>query len=225
MKGKARLQPAPPSGRTCVSPLPVFPDAELKKCLYAMFSQFGRIMDVVCLKTLKLRGQAWVVFTDAGAATNAMRTMQGFPFFDKPIVSGWLPLAAGTAAACPPPTGTAPPVAHRPTHPPTTTQPFHACAFSYSADNVRQDKVGRRGQGGRHLQGGQEATGKGCCRNKGCDGGSSTFGWRPGLVARGCLWACEPLDSFALPFAGAQMLEQSASQGKQSGRRRDLRQR
>mmetsp|Transcript_22967 Transcript_22967/g.58717 ORF Transcript_22967/g.58717 Transcript_22967/m.58717 type:complete len:218 (-) Transcript_22967:271-924(-) len=61
------------------------PKEELKKCMYAMFSQFGKIIDVVALKTLRLRGQAWVVFTDTAAATNALRTMQGFPFFDKPI--------------------------------------------------------------------------------------------------------------------------------------------
>lgn len=58
---------------------------ELKKCIYAMFSQFGKIIDVVALKTLRLRGQAWVVFTDVSAATNALRTMQAFPFFEKPI--------------------------------------------------------------------------------------------------------------------------------------------
>lgn len=53
-----------------------------------MFSQFGKIVDVVALKTLRLRGQAWIVFSDVAAATNAKNTMQGFPFFDKPIVSG-----------------------------------------------------------------------------------------------------------------------------------------
>jgi len=58
---------------------------ELKKCLYSMFSQFGRILDVVCLKTIRLRGQAWIVFTDAASATNALKSMQGFLFFDKPI--------------------------------------------------------------------------------------------------------------------------------------------
>lgn len=58
---------------------------ELRKSLYEMFSQFGRVIDVVCLKTLRLRGQAWVVFTDAASATNALRTMQGFPFFEKPM--------------------------------------------------------------------------------------------------------------------------------------------
>lgn len=58
---------------------------ELKKCMYALFSQFGKILDVVALKTFRLRGQSWIVFSDVAAATNALRTMQGFAFFDKPI--------------------------------------------------------------------------------------------------------------------------------------------
>ena len=60
---------------------------ELKKSLYAIFSQFGDILDIVALKTLKMRGQAFVVFRDIGSATNALRSMQGFPFYDKPMVS------------------------------------------------------------------------------------------------------------------------------------------
>lgn len=62
--------------------------------MYAMFSQFGKILDVVALKTLRMRGQAWVVFSDVAAATNAKNTMQGFPFFDKPIVSAGRTTAA-----------------------------------------------------------------------------------------------------------------------------------
>eukprot|EP00128_Syssomonas_multiformis_P015200 Colp12_sorted_trinity150504_noHs@12779 len=58
---------------------------ELKKALYAMFAQFGPILDIVALKTVKMRGQAFVVFQDVASATNAMRSMQGFPFFEKPI--------------------------------------------------------------------------------------------------------------------------------------------
>jgi len=58
---------------------------ELKKSLYAIFSQFGPIMDIVALKTLKLRGQAWVIFKEINSATNALRSMQGFPFYDKPM--------------------------------------------------------------------------------------------------------------------------------------------
>ncbi|GLJ38478.1 hypothetical protein SUGI_0784010 [Cryptomeria japonica] len=58
---------------------------ELKKSLYAAFSQFGRIVDIVALKTMKLRGQAFIVFDEVTAASNALRQMQGFPFYDKPM--------------------------------------------------------------------------------------------------------------------------------------------
>ena len=60
---------------------------ELKKSLYAIFSQFGQILDIVAMKTLKTRGQAFVIFKEINSATNAMRSMQGFPFYDKPMVS------------------------------------------------------------------------------------------------------------------------------------------
>ncbi|KAK6145222.1 hypothetical protein DH2020_022042 [Rehmannia glutinosa] len=58
---------------------------ELKRSLYALFSQYGRILDIVALKTAKLRGQAWVVFSEVPAASNAVRQMQNFPFYDKPM--------------------------------------------------------------------------------------------------------------------------------------------
>ncbi|KXJ17619.1 U1 small nuclear ribonucleoprotein A [Exaiptasia diaphana] len=58
---------------------------ELKKSLYAIFSQFGAIIDIVALKTFKMRGQAFVVFRDLPSASNALRSMQGFPFYDKPM--------------------------------------------------------------------------------------------------------------------------------------------
>ncbi|KAK3022957.1 hypothetical protein RJ639_046775 [Escallonia herrerae] len=58
---------------------------ELKRSLYALFSQYGRILDIVALKTPKLRGQAWVVFSEVTAASNAVRQMQNFPFYDKPM--------------------------------------------------------------------------------------------------------------------------------------------
>ncbi|CAB3993417.1 U1 small nuclear ribonucleo A, partial [Paramuricea clavata] len=58
---------------------------ELKKSLYAIFSQFGNILDIVAMKTLKMRGQAFVAFADIASATNALRSMQGFPFYDKPM--------------------------------------------------------------------------------------------------------------------------------------------
>ncbi|XP_067940706.1 U1 small nuclear ribonucleoprotein A-like [Watersipora subatra] len=58
---------------------------ELKKSLYAIFSQFGQILDIVALKTLKMRGQAFVIFKEINSATKALQSMQGFPFYDKPM--------------------------------------------------------------------------------------------------------------------------------------------
>ncbi|PON65882.1 U1 small nuclear ribonucleoprotein A/U2 small nuclear ribonucleoprotein B'' [Parasponia andersonii] len=58
---------------------------ELKKSLNAVFSQFGKILEVLAFKTLKHKGQAWVVFQDVSSANNALRQMQGFPFYDKPM--------------------------------------------------------------------------------------------------------------------------------------------
>ncbi|XP_010914477.1 U1 small nuclear ribonucleoprotein A isoform X2 [Elaeis guineensis] len=58
---------------------------ELKKSLRAVFSQFGKILEVLAFKTLKHKGQAWVVFEDVSSATEALKQMQGFPFYDKPM--------------------------------------------------------------------------------------------------------------------------------------------
>ncbi|XP_037069175.1 U1 small nuclear ribonucleoprotein A-like isoform X2 [Pollicipes pollicipes] len=58
---------------------------ELKHSLYCLFSQYGPILDIVALKTPKMRGQAFIAFKEIGNATNALRSMQGFPFYDKPM--------------------------------------------------------------------------------------------------------------------------------------------
>ncbi|MEE6474475.1 hypothetical protein FKM82_010396 [Ascaphus truei] len=58
---------------------------ELKRSLYALFSQFGHVMDIVALKTMKMRGQAFVVFKELASATTALRQLQGFPFYSKPM--------------------------------------------------------------------------------------------------------------------------------------------
>ncbi|KAJ3190212.1 hypothetical protein HDU85_000503 [Gaertneriomyces sp. JEL0708] len=58
---------------------------ELRKALYYLFSNHGRVMDVVAQKTMKMRGQAHIVFEDIPSATAAMRSLQGFPLFEKPM--------------------------------------------------------------------------------------------------------------------------------------------
>ena len=60
--------------------------AALKKGLYAALSSYGRIVDIVVCKTERLKGQAWVAFSDTASATQALRAMQGFTFYDKPMV-------------------------------------------------------------------------------------------------------------------------------------------
>jgi U2 small nuclear ribonucleoprotein B'' len=59
----------------------------LKRSLYSLFSAYGRILDIVALKTMKMRGQAFVVFKEIQSATSAMRGLNGFNFYDKPMVS------------------------------------------------------------------------------------------------------------------------------------------
>lgn len=60
---------------------------ELKRALHLALSAYGRVLDVVLLKTAKLAGQAWVVFADVPSATAALRALQGFTFYDRPLVS------------------------------------------------------------------------------------------------------------------------------------------
>ncbi|KAI9009188.1 hypothetical protein DFJ74DRAFT_611284 [Hyaloraphidium curvatum] len=57
----------------------------LKRNLYNLFSSFGRVLDIVALKTMKMRGQAHVVFEDIPGASAALRGLQNFPFFDRPL--------------------------------------------------------------------------------------------------------------------------------------------
>merc|ERR1719498_259096 len=61
------------------------PKQELRRSLFHLFSQFGSLLDVVALKTLPMRGQAWVVFEETVNATNAMQQLKGFPFYNKPM--------------------------------------------------------------------------------------------------------------------------------------------
>jgi RNA recognition motif-containing protein len=60
---------------------------ELKRQLYALFSQFGPILDIVAARSLKMRGQAFIVFKDITTATTAIKKMNGVEFHDKPMVT------------------------------------------------------------------------------------------------------------------------------------------
>jgi U2 small nuclear ribonucleoprotein B'' len=64
------------------------PKEDLKRNLYMLFATYGVILDVVALKTMKMRGQAHVVFRDQDSSTQAMRALNGFTFFGKDMVRG-----------------------------------------------------------------------------------------------------------------------------------------
>lgn len=51
-----------------------------------MCTQHGRVIDIVCRRTEKDRGQAFVVFKDITDATAALRALQGFPLWKKNLV-------------------------------------------------------------------------------------------------------------------------------------------
>ncbi|KAF9006432.1 hypothetical protein BDQ17DRAFT_1351723 [Cyathus striatus] len=58
---------------------------ELKVQLYALFTTYGKIIDIIASKSEKLRGQAWLIFADLAGATSAMRACEGMIFYDKPL--------------------------------------------------------------------------------------------------------------------------------------------
>lgn len=60
---------------------------ELRSQLFALFTTYGKIIDIVASKSQQMRGQAFLVFTDLAGATSAMRACEGMDFYDKPLVS------------------------------------------------------------------------------------------------------------------------------------------
>ncbi|KAF8422907.1 hypothetical protein EV426DRAFT_151614 [Tirmania nivea] len=56
---------------------------DLRMALYTLFTTYGTVLDVVALKTMKMRGQAHIVFRDVNSAGAAMRALQGFNLLGK----------------------------------------------------------------------------------------------------------------------------------------------
>ncbi|KAJ3567947.1 hypothetical protein NPX13_g6589 [Xylaria arbuscula] len=86
-KPTIKTPPIPPNQTLYVTNLPSakINKADLKTALYLLFSTHGPVLDVVALKTMKMRGQAHIVFRDTQAATQAMRTLDGFQFLGKEL--------------------------------------------------------------------------------------------------------------------------------------------
>jgi U2 small nuclear ribonucleoprotein B'' len=65
---------------------------DLRRSLYTLFATYGPVLDVVALRTTKMRGQAHIVYRDVQTATQAMRALQGFEFFGLEMVSQFFPI-------------------------------------------------------------------------------------------------------------------------------------
>ncbi len=76
------------SARLYVTNLPSskIPKEDLRTALYMLFSTYGPVLDVVALKTMKMRGQAHIVFRDIQTSTQAMRSLDGFRFLGREMV-------------------------------------------------------------------------------------------------------------------------------------------
>ena len=58
---------------------------KLKETLFILFSQFGTVVDIVALKTMKMRGQAFVCFSELQDAIKAFQQLQSKILFEKPV--------------------------------------------------------------------------------------------------------------------------------------------
>ncbi|KAF2644358.1 U2 small nuclear ribonucleoprotein B [Massarina eburnea CBS 473.64] len=100
----AQKTPGVPSQTLYVRNLPdKLSKDDLRRNLYMLFATYGVILDIVALKTPRMRGQAHVVFRDTDSSTQAMRALDGFNFFGKDITiyygkgrSNVIPKLAGT---------------------------------------------------------------------------------------------------------------------------------
>ncbi|KAF4962685.1 hypothetical protein FSARC_9246 [Fusarium sarcochroum] len=83
----AKVQPIPPNQTLYVTNLQSskVQKADLRTALYLLFSTYGPVLDVVALKTMKMRGQAHVVFRDVQSATQAMRSLEGQSFLGRDL--------------------------------------------------------------------------------------------------------------------------------------------
>ena len=52
-----------------------------------MFKTYGEVLDVVAHSNLRMRGQAFVSFASKDSASRALRDVQRFPLYSKPMVS------------------------------------------------------------------------------------------------------------------------------------------
>ena len=61
--------------------------AQLKQSLYELSSEYGIVLDIVALKTERMRGQAFIVYRDEIVASRALQGLDGFNFYGNKLVA------------------------------------------------------------------------------------------------------------------------------------------
>ena len=51
-----------------------------------MFSTFGNIVDIIAKRNIRMRGQAFIIYQDISSAIEAVKEMQDYSFYQKPMV-------------------------------------------------------------------------------------------------------------------------------------------
>ncbi|KAI9596829.1 RNA-binding domain-containing protein [Syncephalis fuscata] len=70
----------------------------LKTSLETLFERYGALHEVHVKKYVRMRGQAFIVFKELDSATKALKEVQGFPLYNKPMVIAYARNRSDTVA-------------------------------------------------------------------------------------------------------------------------------
>ncbi|KAF4552407.1 RNA recognition motif-containing protein 7 [Elsinoe fawcettii] len=71
---------------------------DLKRELYMLFGTYGPVLDIVALKTNRMRGQAHILFRDKISSTQALRDLNNQDFFGKAMQISYAKTKSDTLA-------------------------------------------------------------------------------------------------------------------------------
>jgi len=51
-----------------------------------LFSGYGNIIDIIAKRNIRMRGQAFIIYQELSSAIDAVKAMQEYNFYQKPMV-------------------------------------------------------------------------------------------------------------------------------------------
>lgn len=58
----------------------------MKKCLQVIFGSYGKVLSITAHENVRMRGQAFVAFESKDIAAKALKEVNKFPLYGKPMV-------------------------------------------------------------------------------------------------------------------------------------------